>query len=137
MSQALKFKIAGSPFSPTYVRDRLSRRSGAVGAASFAQISGSDSKSTGKLDNRFDNMDKAMHKNPEDKNGDVMWDSFGQGYATRSEEEGFGCIYGRNDSEGSKLGDCVIHESDPDYDKTQGCRVADKAKANHQSKADT
>ncbi|KAB2061659.1 hypothetical protein ES319_A10G100900v1 [Gossypium barbadense] len=35
---------------------------------------------------------------PEQKPGDVMSESFGEGYATRSDEEGFGGIYGENES---------------------------------------
>uniref|UniRef100_A0ACD6A731 Uncharacterized protein n=1 Tax=Avena sativa TaxID=4498 RepID=A0ACD6A731_AVESA len=31
--------------------------------------------------------------------GDVMTDSFGAGYSTRSDEEGFGGVYGQNDPE--------------------------------------
>ncbi|XP_078171316.1 late embryogenesis abundant protein [Carex rostrata] len=49
---------------------------------------------------------------------DVMTDSFGVGYSTRCDEEGFGCIYRDNDP--------VNH---PEYDKSQGSEVKEKEKA--------
>ncbi|XP_045826910.1 uncharacterized protein LOC123918803 isoform X5 [Trifolium pratense] len=64
-------------------------------------------------------MDKAQKPTSEKKetteHGDVMSHSFGEGYATRSDEEGFGGVY--------------------DYDKTQGSEVKEKEKARHQSNA--
>ncbi|GAB2282738.1 hypothetical protein Dimus_017277 [Dionaea muscipula] len=60
---------------------------------------------------------------------DVMSDSFGEGYATRSDEEGFGGIYG-----GGNRSDKVIHKN-TDYDKSQGSDVTEKEKARHQTTA--
>ncbi|GAU18513.1 hypothetical protein TSUD_233850 [Trifolium subterraneum] len=81
-------------------------------------------------------MDKAQKPTGEKKetteHGDVMSHSFGEGYATRSDEEGFGGIYGGNQS---LQKDKSVHENHPDYDKTQGSEVKEKEKARHQSNA--
>ncbi|XP_010550389.1 PREDICTED: uncharacterized protein LOC104821276 [Tarenaya hassleriana] len=71
-------------------------------------------------------------ENPNEKTGDVMSHSFGEGYATRSEEEGFGGIYGGNQSIQK---DKEIHENHPAYDKTQGSEVSEKEKARNQKHA--
>nr|CAB3493427.1 unnamed protein product [Digitaria exilis] len=55
--------------------------------------------------------------------GDVMSHSFGEGYATRSEEEGFGGVYGRPDPE--EHGGADDH---PEYDTSQGSEVKEKEK---------
>ncbi|KAF5463983.1 hypothetical protein F2P56_014101 [Juglans regia] len=75
-------------------------------------------------------------KNPNEKNGDTMSDSFGEGYATRSDEEGFGGVYGENQSL-PKTGqnENSIHENHPAYDKTHGSEVKEKEKARHQTSA--
>lgn len=63
---------------------------------------------------------------------DPMSNSFGEGYATRSEEEGFGGIYGGNES--LRLEECnkgnVVHEKNhsADHDKTQGSEVKEEEK---------
>lgn len=44
---------------------------------------------------------------------DVMSHSFGEGYSTRSDEEGFGGIYGGNQSNPKSPNDPVIHENHP------------------------
>ncbi|KAK8511531.1 hypothetical protein V6N12_038133 [Hibiscus sabdariffa] len=77
-----------------------------------------------------ESMDR-KDENPKEKPaaGDVMSDSFGEGYATRSDEEGFGGIYGGND----KKTDEENHANLPDYDKTQGSEVKEKEKARHQT----
>ncbi|KAE9606705.1 hypothetical protein Lal_00025654 [Lupinus albus] len=82
---------------------------------------------------RSHKMDKNNTQNPnkEASHGDVISHSFGEGYATRSDEEGFGGIYGGNQS----LPDKPIHENHPDYDKTQGSEVKEKEKARHQTNA--
>nr|CAB3493428.1 unnamed protein product [Digitaria exilis] len=54
---------------------------------------------------------------------DVMSHSFGEGYATRSEEEGFGGVYGRPDPE--EHGGADDH---PEYDTSQGSEVKEKEK---------
>ncbi|CAL1376623.1 unnamed protein product [Linum trigynum] len=77
-------------------------------------------------------MDKAQE--PKDKKGDAMSHSFGEGYATRSDEEGFGGIYGGNDDDDVKL-DKKIHEDHPDYDRSQGSEVKEKEKARNQATA--
>ncbi|XP_048230358.1 uncharacterized protein LOC8273421 isoform X2 [Ricinus communis] len=61
-------------------------------------------------DNKHD-MEKAQ--NPNEKTGDVMSHSFGEGYATRSDEEGFGGIYGGNQSVVKEETDKEIHENHP------------------------
>ncbi|KHN41981.1 hypothetical protein glysoja_003721 [Glycine soja] len=44
-------------------------------------------------------MDKTQKPSTEEnKQGDTMSHSFGEGYATRSDEEGFGGVYGGNQS---------------------------------------
>ncbi|XP_039066661.1 uncharacterized protein LOC120212423 [Hibiscus syriacus] len=75
---------------------------------------------------RMDRKDE----NPEEKPGDVMSDSFGEGYDTRSDEEGFGGIYGGNDSLPDKKQRTRSHG---DYDKAQGREVKEKEKARHQT----
>uniref|UniRef100_A0A0E0D5W9 Uncharacterized protein n=1 Tax=Oryza meridionalis TaxID=40149 RepID=A0A0E0D5W9_9ORYZ len=66
-----------------------------------------------------------MHKTT----GDVMTHSFGEGYSTRSDEEGFGGVYGQNDpvfNPGTE-----VHPSHPEYDTSQGSEVKEKEKARH------
>lgn len=57
--------------------------------------------------------------------------SFGEGYATRSDEEGFGGIYGGNQDEHENEKDKDIHE----FDKQQGSEVKEKEKSRHQKDA--
>ncbi|KAF5736038.1 hypothetical protein HS088_TW14G00171 [Tripterygium wilfordii] len=80
-------------------------------------------------------MDKT--NDPTDKTGDVMSHSFGEGYATRSDEEGFGGIYVGNQSSSKADLDKEIHENHPAYDKTQGSEVKEKEKARHQKHEST
>ncbi|MED6155672.1 hypothetical protein PIB30_007182 [Stylosanthes scabra] len=82
-------------------------------------------------------MDKKDQNPSEDaaattEHGDVMSHSFGEGYATRSDEEGFGGIYGGNQSFPKTETDKFIHENHPAYDKTQGSEVKEKEKGRHQ-----
>ncbi|XP_027362155.1 uncharacterized protein LOC113869853 [Abrus precatorius] len=76
-------------------------------------------------------MDKTQKPSEETTHGygDAMTHSFGEGYATRSDEEGFGGIYGGNQST------LKTDENHPAYDKTQGSEVKEKEKARHQSSA--
>ncbi|TXG59629.1 hypothetical protein EZV62_014202 [Acer yangbiense] len=69
------------------------------------------------------------------KTGDVMSHSFGEGYATRSDEEGFGgTCTGSNQSFPPKAGvDKEIHENHPAYDKNQGSEVKEKETSRHQT----
>ncbi|XP_047088484.1 uncharacterized protein LOC124700395 [Lolium rigidum] len=78
---------------------------------------------------------KQQGNNTDDKHtevterGDVMTHSFGEGYATRSDEEGFGGVYGQNDpvfNPGTE-----VHPNHPDYDTSQGSHVKEKEKARH------
>ncbi|CAA3014455.1 Hypothetical predicted protein [Olea europaea subsp. europaea] len=57
-------------------------------------------------------------------------DSFGEGYATRSDEEGFGGIYGRNSGEDEETN---VHGNAPEYDESQGCEVKEKERARNQN----
>ncbi|CAN6309557.1 unnamed protein product [Urochloa humidicola] len=61
--------------------------------------------------------------------GDVMSHSFGEGYSTRSDEEGFGGVYGGNDP--VERPGTEIHPSHPEYDTSQGSEVKEKEKARH------
>ncbi|KAI4381158.1 hypothetical protein MLD38_007264 [Melastoma candidum] len=105
---------------------------------------------TGRREEGNPDMDKANKVNPDDnrenkrddgdhstvKAGDVMEHSFGEGYATRSDEEGFGGIYGGNDSwKLKKPGE--IDEDHPDYDKSQGSEVKEKEKGRFQKNGST
>ncbi|CDY54166.1 BnaC07g48560D [Brassica napus] len=77
---------------------------------------------------------RKMDKKPEnskEKYGDVMSHSFGEGYATRSDEEGFGGTYGGNQSF-QKHND-EVHENHPDYDKTQGSEAKEKERGRNQT----
>ncbi|KAJ6916015.1 hypothetical protein NC652_018635 [Populus alba x Populus x berolinensis] len=80
---------------------------------------------------------KSNDENPDDKNGDLMSRSFGEGYATRSDEEGFGGIYGGNRSITEVETDVKVEESHPDDDETQGSGVEEKEKARFQTKAES
>ncbi|CAH8331165.1 unnamed protein product [Eruca vesicaria subsp. sativa] len=66
---------------------------------------------------------------------DVMSHSFGEGYATRSDEEGFGGTYAMEEIKLSKRITMIIkvHENHPDYDKTQGSEAKEKEKARNQT----
>lgn len=44
---------------------------------------------------------------------DVMSHSFGEGYATRSDEEGFGGVYGGNQSLSHEDEDKIVHGNCP------------------------
>lgn len=66
---------------------------------------------------------------------DAMSHSFGEGYATRSDEEGFGGVFSRNQSLPKTQQDQLIHENHPAYDKTQGSEVKEKEKGRHQTQA--
>ncbi|KAA8547363.1 hypothetical protein F0562_003773 [Nyssa sinensis] len=60
---------------------------------------------------KVDEMEQSQ--NPNAKNGDVMSKSFGEGYATRSDEEGFGGIYGGDKSVNNIEQDKKIHANHP------------------------
>ncbi|XWS33760.1 hypothetical protein CRYUN_Cryun22dG0111000 [Craigia yunnanensis] len=85
---------------------------------SFRPVVTSSSRHPEPEPKNLESMDQ-KDKNPKEKSGDVMSHSFGEGYATRSNEEGFGGIYGGNET----------------YDQTQESEVKEKEKARHQTHA--
>ncbi|KAL8160733.1 hypothetical protein V2J09_002270 [Rumex salicifolius] len=90
-------------------------------------------------DDKEKEKEETMTRNPNDTTGDVMSHSFGEGYATRSDEEGFGGIYAGNDSTSDPNNQPhkpVIHENHPEYDRNQGSQVSGKEKARNQEKVD-
>ncbi|PIA52630.1 hypothetical protein AQUCO_01000480v1 [Aquilegia coerulea] len=62
-----------------------------------------------------DNTKKKMSntQNPSQKTGDVMSHSFGEAYATRSDEEGFGGVYEGKQSFPKPENDKTVHENHP------------------------
>ncbi|KAI8029566.1 hypothetical protein LOK49_LG01G03009 [Camellia lanceoleosa] len=87
---------------------------------------------------KSDDMEQKQNNNPNAKTGDVMSHSFGEGYASRSDEEGFGGTTCEASDAASKIEqDRMIHENHPAYDKSQGSEVAEKEKARHQTTADS
>ncbi|XP_028117525.1 uncharacterized protein LOC114315155 isoform X1 [Camellia sinensis] len=88
--------------------------------------------------NKKSDMEQKQNNNPNAKTGDVMSHSFGEGYASRSDEEGFGGTTCEASDAASKIEqDRMIHENHPAYDKSQGSEVAEKEKARHQTTADS
>ncbi|XP_074374976.1 uncharacterized protein LOC141716679 isoform X2 [Apium graveolens] len=88
-----------------------------------------------------DKMDEAHKSKPEKaeksklktEHGDAaMTESFGDAYATRSNEEGFGGIYGGNEEEGGDEVDGTTAD-EKEYEKSQGSHVEDKDKARNQT----
>jgi len=71
----------------------------------------------------------------EDKKGDMMSHSFGEGYSTRSNDDGFGGVYGGNQSLPGGDEDLGVTVNHPEYDKSQGSEVKEKEKARHQTHA--
>ncbi|XP_058080920.1 uncharacterized protein LOC131229076 [Magnolia sinica] len=80
--------------------------------------------------NREEEMENNKKEHPD--NGDVMSQSFGEGYSTRSDEEGFGGVYGGNQAFRKREEGEDIHEKHPEYDKSQGSEVKEKEKGRHQ-----
>ncbi|KAL2552878.1 hypothetical protein Fot_06497 [Forsythia ovata] len=76
-----------------------------------------------------------LDQSQESKNqrGETMA-SFGEGYATRSDEEGFGGVYGRKQSISKEDEDKIVHGNAPEYDNSQGCEVKEKEGARNQNK---
>ena len=60
----------------------------------------------------------------------VMEESFGTGYSTRSDEEGFGGIYGGNDECNTEM---KIIKDPAHHDNTQGSDVKEKEKSRNQT----
>lgn len=81
----------------------------------------------GKLENSR-KMDQPQGKNPKEE----TMNSFGDGYATRSDEEGFGGIYGENQELTKKDEEKIVYAKVPEFDTSQGSEVKEKEKARHQ-----
>ncbi|URD93288.1 hypothetical protein MUK42_30032 [Musa troglodytarum] len=102
----------------------VTRRGGTLcfssGQAAPSQYDGSERK-----------MDRSMGENPsKTQHGDTMRNSFGEGYSTRSDEEGFGGTNAGSQAIGSPSE--ITH---PEYDKSQGSEVKAKEKARNQQHA--
>ncbi|XP_051127193.1 uncharacterized protein LOC127248725 isoform X2 [Andrographis paniculata] len=69
------------------------------------------------------------NKDPKSKTSDTM-SSFGEGYTTRSEEEGFGGIHGGNQSPNNS----EKNSSTAEFDESQGSDVKEKETSRHQTK---
>ncbi|XP_049382814.1 uncharacterized protein LOC125847176 [Solanum stenotomum] len=82
--------------------------------------------SAGQPDNN--NMDQTNKKPEQDKVTDTMSSSYGEAYATRSDEEGFGGIYGGNKEDEEN----IKHGKAPEYETKQGSEVKEKEKARNQ-----
>ncbi|CAL2273839.1 unnamed protein product [Prunus armeniaca] len=76
------------------------------------------------------NMDKP-EPNPTEKTRDSLSHSFGEGYATRCDDDGFGVVYGGIRSVTNTEED----ENHPAVDKSQGSEVQEKEEARHQTYA--
>ncbi|KAH6816055.1 hypothetical protein C2S51_020875 [Perilla frutescens var. frutescens] len=73
-------------------------------------------------------MDSKKQSDPvESKTQDTM-SSLGEGYATRSDDEGFGCIYGSKEKDDDK----IVHELD--HDQGSDVKVKEKEKGRNQNK---
>ncbi|XP_044480657.1 uncharacterized protein LOC123207344 [Mangifera indica] len=83
----------------------------------------------------MESKEKKDPNNTQEKSGDVMSHSFGEGYSTRSDEEGFGGTCGSNQFLPKDESEKGIHENHPAYDKTQGSEVKEKEKGRHQTQA--
>ncbi|XWS42052.1 hypothetical protein CRYUN_Cryun17cG0135600 [Craigia yunnanensis] len=127
MNQAIRSVRAQPPaiFSSS-LQSSLGHKSSAI---SFGTVT-----SSSRRPQNPQSMDQ-KENNPKEKTGDPMSHSFGEGYATRSDEEGFGGIYGGNKSKSEIKMDKEINENHPAYDKTQGSEVKEKEKARHQTHA--
>ncbi|XP_060194437.1 uncharacterized protein LOC132623665 [Lycium barbarum] len=88
--------------------------------------------SAGQPDHNMDQTKKpAADKQEEGKAADTMSSCYGDAYATRSDEEGFGGIYGRNKEDEEN----IIQGKAPEYDPKQGSEVKEKEKARNQRQA--
>ncbi|KAJ0963306.1 hypothetical protein J5N97_028428 [Dioscorea zingiberensis] len=79
-------------------------------------------------------MDSKGQEQPPPIRGDVMYDSFGEGYGTRCDDEGFG---GTNSNRGNQeFPKEKEHIPKPgqhhEYDTSQGSEVKEKEKTRHQ-----
>ncbi|KAL3505892.1 hypothetical protein ACH5RR_031274 [Cinchona calisaya] len=76
-------------------------------------------------------MDQSQGKKPREEN----IASFGEGYATRSDEEGFGGVYGENQQLSKRDEEKIVHAKVSEFDASQGSEVKEKEKARHQKEA--
>ncbi|KAK6150901.1 hypothetical protein DH2020_015833 [Rehmannia glutinosa] len=77
--------------------------------------------------------DMESKQGPQSKTRDTM-SSFGEGYATRSDEEGFGGTYGGNQYLRKDNEEINVHGKEPEFDQSQGSEVKEKEKARNQHK---
>ncbi|XWS29299.1 hypothetical protein CRYUN_Cryun24cG0017000 [Craigia yunnanensis] len=127
MNQAIRSVRAQPPANFSYfLQFSLGQR---ISAISFRTVT-----SSSRSPENPKSMDQ-KENNPKEKTGDVMSNSFGEGYATRSDEEGFGGTNGGNQSKSKIQMDKEINENHPAYDKSQGSEVKEKEKARHQTQA--
>ncbi|XP_055804744.1 uncharacterized protein LOC129873641 [Solanum dulcamara] len=80
--------------------------------------------SAGQPDNNMDQTKKPK----QDKPSETMSSSYGDAYATRSDDEGFGGIYGGNEEDEENIKHCKA----PEYDAKQGSEVKEKEKTRNQ-----
>ncbi|KAH7673668.1 hypothetical protein IHE45_08G022400 [Dioscorea alata] len=88
-----------------------------------------------KVKSNSKDQDQDQHMEPKNQQQpyrDVMYDSFGDAYGTRSDEEGFGGVYGRNQELSKENEPKPKHGENHEYDTSQGSEVKEKEKARHQ-----
>ncbi|KAL8473379.1 hypothetical protein ACS0TY_029599 [Phlomoides rotata] len=122
MQKALRSAIP-SPFSYHLPRPTIRKPLNSSGTIRFAQ-----SESGPHQSHQMDPEKQPTH--PESETTDTM-SSLGEGYATRSDEEGFGGIYGGNQYFPRKTDHQAPTEK---FDDSQGSEVKEKEKARHQEK---
>ncbi|KAF9609826.1 hypothetical protein IFM89_018768 [Coptis chinensis] len=117
----------------------IGRKTAVVQLPAQAKSVSTQSENQDKMSNAQNQSQKANPQSQSEKvHGDVMSHSFGEGYATRSEEEGFGGIYGDNQrlpthNEDHEVNAVHPHQPNhPEYDRSQGSDVKEKEKARNQ-----
>ncbi|CAN1190634.1 hypothetical protein LINPERPRIM_LOCUS40016 [Linum perenne] len=130
MNQAIRsIRIHHLPTGPTK-QVSVERYRSCPSGVSFRRTVKTSCKEPESVEKKMDKSDEQ----PKDRKGDVMSHSYGEGYSTRSDEEGFGGIYGGNTEDNEDLNK-KIHEDHPAYDKSQGSEVKEKEKSRHQTNA--
>ncbi|KAH9606462.1 hypothetical protein KSS87_002860 [Heliosperma pusillum] len=123
-SQSSSFLSSTS--SSLYSIQTSSKGSGRVG---FVHVSSGRDPNQPNLSN----MDYVKKDDQKDKKKlNVMEESFGEGYSTRSDEEGFGGVYGSNAEDNAEM---KIVQDPAHYDNSQGSEVKEKEVARNQTKA--
>ncbi|KAL3813209.1 hypothetical protein ACJIZ3_014477 [Penstemon smallii] len=87
--------------------------------------------------NQPDSSNKMDQKQESVSQSGDMSSSFGEAYATRSDDEGFGGIYGGNQNLSKEDEHKIVHGNAPEYDESQGSEVKEKEKARNQKKSAT